>query len=251
VIPVSEHHDTIGPLARTVKDAATILTAIAGIDPQDNYTSAIPNCGTIPNYVADLNADALRGARLGIPYNIFPPANDTQLTAFYAAVDLMRAQGAEAVAANLSDPAAPKDFSILQADFVANLAAYLSRLSHNPYNLTTLSSVRSFTQRFAPEAYPDRDTAVWDVALALNYTNTDAMFWDALQRNRYAGGEAGVLGAMERNAVDALILPSAVASGWAALVGAPVVTVPLGFYPIDAPVSTTPRGLVVAGPNIP
>ncbi|KAI1816351.1 amidase signature enzyme [Poronia punctata] len=251
VIPISEHHDTVGPLARTVKDAATILTAIAGVDTQDNYTSAIPNCGVIPNYAADLQADALRGARIGIPYNILPPTNDTPLNTFYAAVDIMREQGAEIIAANVSDPTAPKDFSIMQADFVANLAEYLSELTHNPHNLTTLSAVRSFTRNFPTEAYPDRDTAIWDVALELNYTNTDAFFWDTLQRNRYAGGEAGVLGAMQRNDVDALIMPSAYASGWASLVGAPIVTVPLGFYPTDTPVSKTPRGQVLSGPNIP
>jgi amidase len=42
VIPISEHQDTVGPMARTVKDAAYILQAIAGPDQYDNYTSAIP-----------------------------------------------------------------------------------------------------------------------------------------------------------------------------------------------------------------
>ena len=46
VIPISEHQDTVGPMARTVKDAAYVLQAIAGLSPYDNYTSAIP----FPNY---------------------------------------------------------------------------------------------------------------------------------------------------------------------------------------------------------
>jgi len=40
VIPISEHQDTVGPMARSVKDAAYILSAIAGKDANDNYTSA-------------------------------------------------------------------------------------------------------------------------------------------------------------------------------------------------------------------
>lgn len=72
VIPISQHQDTVGPIARTVKDAAYLLSAIAGYDPADNYTSAIPFPHyTIPDYVAACNFSALRGKRLGIPRNVF------------------------------------------------------------------------------------------------------------------------------------------------------------------------------------
>ena len=68
VIPISEHQDTVGPMARTVKDAAIILQAIAGKDRNDNYTAAIPfDCDKMPDYVAALDKDGLAGARIGIP----------------------------------------------------------------------------------------------------------------------------------------------------------------------------------------
>jgi len=51
VIPISEHQDTAGPMTRTVKDAAAILSVIAGKDPKDPYTAAIP-FRKIPDYVA-------------------------------------------------------------------------------------------------------------------------------------------------------------------------------------------------------
>ena len=59
VIPISEHQDTIGPMARTVRDAAYLLKAIAGSDPRDNYTLARPfaNSST-PDYVAACNFSA-------------------------------------------------------------------------------------------------------------------------------------------------------------------------------------------------
>ncbi|KAG9091009.1 hypothetical protein FS749_000145, partial [Ceratobasidium sp. UAMH 11750] len=54
VIPGSSHQDTVGPLARSVADAAAILSIIAGRDSQDNYTDTAP--AEIPDYTHYLNA---------------------------------------------------------------------------------------------------------------------------------------------------------------------------------------------------
>jgi amidase len=113
--------------------------------------------------------------------------------------------------------------------------------------------VRNFTQSFPLEDYPDRNTGVWDEALDVQgYNNTDPRFWAAYQQNLLFGGEGGLLGALERHDLDAVILPSTFAFRFAAIVGAPVVTVPLGVYPPDAPVIPNSRGnLVSLGPNVP
>ncbi|KAL1855192.1 hypothetical protein VTK73DRAFT_8628 [Phialemonium thermophilum] len=51
VVPISLHQDTVGPIARSVRDAATVLSVIAGADEYDSYTSAIPNGGVLPDYL--------------------------------------------------------------------------------------------------------------------------------------------------------------------------------------------------------
>ncbi|KAL7621665.1 hypothetical protein AAE478_008992 [Parahypoxylon ruwenzoriense] len=251
VIPISEHQDTVGPMARTVKDAAYILQAIAGYDPKDNYTEAIPHCGTIPDYLTALDVDGLKGARIGVPYNILPTSNSTEMVAYYKAIDVMKEAGATIVAADFLDGSARTSPIVLEADFVSNLASYLSELTHNPNNIRSLADLREFTRTFALEEYPNRDTDTWDSALALGYNNSDPRFWEGLQQNYYAGGEAGLLGAIERNQVDAIIMPTSRAAGRAAIVGAPIVTVPLGFYPPGTAIETTSRGLVTTAPNIP
>ncbi|KAK1752896.1 putative Glutamyl-tRNA amidotransferase subunit A [Echria macrotheca] len=251
VIPISSHQDTIGPMARTVKDAAIILGAIAGPDPHDNYTSAIP-FPKIPDYVAALNASALSGARIGVPLNaINTTSNPTEIAAFNAAIATMQAAGATIVDANFTVANPNTTAIVLGADFVSDLAAYLAELTYNPHDLHTLSDVRDFTRSSANESYPDRDTARWDAALALGYNNTDIRFWEDLQRNYYWGGEGGLLGALERNRLDAVVMPTSQAAGRAAIQGAPVVTVPMGFYPGDWPVTRNARGLVQQGPNVP
>ncbi|GJC87110.1 putative amidase ARB_02965 [Colletotrichum liriopes] len=262
VIPISEHQDTIGPMARTVKDAAYILHAIAGPDSNDNYTSAIPNNGTIPNYPAACNMYALCGARIGIPRNAIELFSDnttgTETDAFEEALHVFRSAGA-IIVDNANFTAAEQlatsnsETIVLNADFISNLASYLAKLSFNPNNLSSLADVRKFTQSFELEDYPDRNTGVWDEALdEQGFNNTDPRFWTAWQESEYLGGEGGLFGTLERHDLDAVILPTSFSSTWAAIVGAPVVTVPLGFYPANATVVKNRRGnLVDTGPHVP
>lgn len=262
VIPISEHQDTIGPMARTVKDAAYILQAIAGVDPYDNYTLAIPNNGTLPDYVAACNFSALRGARIGIAENIIElfsdPTYAPELAAFRGAVSTVRAAGATIVD-NTNFTAldewaqSTNETLVLDADFIVDLQKYLAGLTYNPNNVTDLASLRLYTHANPLEDWPDRDTAVWDYALFnQTWNNTDPRFWAAYQADLYLGGEGGILGALQRNNLDAIMLPTSLSPGLPALVGSPVVTVPMGFYPANASVVMNTRGdLVDTGPNVP
>ncbi|KAF4552992.1 Amidase-like protein 3 [Elsinoe fawcettii] len=256
VIPISEHQDTIGPMARTVTDAAYLLQAIAGVDPADNYTSAIPG-GKVPDYVAALNINALSGARIGIPNNVISPRfTPVVRTAFNVAVDLLRTSGATISNSPFTGYASYLNSSspgiVLDADFNTNLPQYLAQLTRNPRNVTDLASVTAFTQAFPPEEFPSRDTGVFDEALALGYGNTDPRFWAAYQDDLFFGGEGGVLGALERNNLTAIVLPTDLSPGIPALVGSPVVTVPLGFYPANQTIIRNDRGnLVDTAPGVP
>ncbi|KAK3389139.1 amidase [Podospora didyma] len=272
VIPISEHQDTVGPMGRTVKDAAYVLQAIAGPDRNDNYTSAIPtnSIPQLPDYVGACTGgiSALRGARLGVPTNAIElfqqflnGSAQPEVDAFSVALDAMRVGTVGAVIVrdsnftNLTEWASSTaEGTVLRADFRVNLASYLSKLTTNPNNVSSLSDIRRFTQLTPEEDFPSRDTVTWDEALdaETGFDNTDPRFWPALQEDLFLGGEGGLLGALERYRLDAVVLPSSFAPGFAAIVGAPVVTVPLGFYPPEAPVVMNTRGdLVDTGPNVP
>ncbi|CZR62750.1 related to amidase [Phialocephala subalpina] len=258
VIPISEHEDTVGPLTRTVKDAAYILQAIAGVDTRDNYTSAIPD-GTIPNYIAACKLSGLSGLRLGIPRNVIALRTSNtsapMIEAFEQALDVLEAAGAIIVedtnftaAAEYRNSSLP--LAVAGADFVVNLQTYLKSLTYNPKNITSLAVLRDFTQSFPLEDYPARDTGLWDQSLQ-SWNNTDPRFWAAYQQVLYYGGEGGLLGALDRNNLDAVILPARWAPDWASPVGTPIITVPLGSYPSDTPVVKDSWGLVQYAPNIP
>ncbi|KAI1139215.1 glutamyl-tRNA amidotransferase subunit A [Hypoxylon sp. FL0543] len=257
VIPISEHQDTVGPMTRTVKDAAYILQVIAGVDPLDNYTSAIPN-PKIPDYVAACKLSALSGVRLGVPRNVIELQSDNTtgpvVEAFEAALNVLRDAGADIV--DTEFPAALEfrnsdvEQLVLNADFLVNLHSYLDTLTYNPNNITSLAALRAFTQSFPLESYPLRDTSIWDAALQ-QWNNTDPRFWPAYQENVYYGAEGGLLGAIARDDLDAVVLPANFASSYAATVGAPIVTVPLGSYPADMPTVANAWGLLDVAPNIP
>ncbi|KAE9365213.1 glutamyl-tRNA amidotransferase subunit A [Stipitochalara longipes BDJ] len=262
VIPISEHQDTVGPMARSVSDAAYILSIIAGKDEKDNYTSAQP-WDTPPDYTHALNFSSLRGARIGIPRNGFTqsPPNRPLFDAFDTAIQVMKNAGAIIIDnANFSawqqnvaddDATTGNGTIVLDADFVSNLAGYLSQLTSNPNNIKSLSDEANFTHHTTLEEYPNRDTGVWDQALSLGYNNSDSRFWKAYQYSLYLGGEGGVLGALKAYNLDALILPTDFSSGLPARAGLPIVTVPMGFYPSNTTVVESRRGLVGIGPNIP
>lgn len=263
VIPISEHQDTVGPMARTVKDAAYILQAIAGPDEHDNYTNAIPwakNGSAAPDYVAACQFDALLGKRIGVPRNAIGARSRSTapiFDAFEAALTILRNAGA-IIVDNTNYTAydqylnSTAEDTVLSGDFGPNLRAYLTQLTYNPQNVTDLAGVTSFTKSFPAEEYPSRDTAIFDAALALNFTNTDAQFWNAYQEDLYLGGPGGILGALETFNLDAVVLPTRTASGISAIIGAPVVTVPLGAYPSNTTVIPNSRGnLNATAPNIP
>lgn len=262
VVPISEHQDTVGPMTRTVKDAAAILTAIAGFDVNDNYTSASPFAnGSTPDYAQACQLDALRGKRIGVPRNYIDLAGQSYLqpvvTTFNAALDVLRDAGATVVD-NITLPGydvlatANLETIVLEADFNTDLAKYFSELTVNPYNLTNLADLQNFTRGFPLEDYPERDTDVWVGALELGYGNTDPLFWSNYTAGQYYAGPLGITGALTNFSLDALVVPTPFSPYLPALLGSPVVTVPLGKFPENTTVMQNRFGnLNATGPNFP
>ena len=90
VMPLSFSHDNVGPLVRTARDCARIMTVIAGHDPLDPTSAAEP----VPDYEAALDGD-LRGVRVGVPSTYFlDGADDPVVAALDAAVAVLEARGA-------------------------------------------------------------------------------------------------------------------------------------------------------------
>ncbi|KAL3456566.1 amidase signature domain-containing protein [Aspergillus heterothallicus] len=263
-IPVSERSDTIGPIARTVRDAAMVLQAIVGPDDNDNYTLAAPFSGNYPDYVAACDVAGLQGKRIGVPRNVIEGLPSTLgnaagpiVSSFERAVAAVAKAGATIVQdANFTSyddyqrSVAPAQ--VIIADMLSALPTYLSALDSNPNNLQGLADIRDFTQLSPDEDYPARDTDLWDLALTSGINNTSPGFWPLYQQALHFGEEGGLLGALWRNNLDAVILPTHLAADIPSIIGSPVITVPFEAFPADVSVRYSERGdLVKVAPGIP
>ncbi len=112
VVPLSANRDVVGPVARTVADAAECLTLLAGFTTEDPKTLA--SVGKIPadGYAAHLSADGLRGKRLGL----YGPGWRADALSPEAAslYDRAKAELTEAGAILIDDPFADTDFASLR-----------------------------------------------------------------------------------------------------------------------------------------
>ena len=141
VTPLAWSLDHIGPMTRTVKDAALMLQALAGYDARD-----LVSCNTpVADYTAKLTGD-LTGLRLGVPKQFFAEYTDPEVTrAFTAAVAVLRSLGARIEEVEL--PALDDAWSTI-AQVILNGEA---NAWHEPYLATQAadygSGVRKFLER--------------------------------------------------------------------------------------------------------
>ena len=176
VIPISHTQDTVGPHARTVADAATVLTAIAQRtpDPRDPATGTSP-LGVqgqprppIPaDYAAFLDPNGLNGARIGVARDFegFSPHADTVLEDSLTA---MRAAGATLVDVffpHIRDiNAGLAEFTVLLFDFKIDIAKYLQTRTGLPISSPTLQALIDFNNAHADQEMPFFGQEIFELA---------------------------------------------------------------------------------------
>jgi aspartyl-tRNA(Asn)/glutamyl-tRNA(Gln) amidotransferase subunit A len=144
--------DHIGPLAKTVKDAATVLRTIAGRDPMDSTSANVP----VPDYVAELEKP-VRGLKLGVAKEYFGEGLDDEVRhAVESAIDKLKSLGCQIVPVSLPHTpyAIPTYYLVATAEASANLARYDGvRYGHRARGVKTLSEMyrRSRDEGFGAE----------------------------------------------------------------------------------------------------
>ncbi|GBE83352.1 Putative amidase [Sparassis crispa] len=253
VIPISEHQDSIGPMCRTVADAAVILNSIVGRDPLDSYS--LSQLEIAPDYIQALQADGLKGARLGVPRKLFEKADVNIIAAFNATLDVFRELGATII-----DPAefpeydndaiAQRETIVLRTDFKVNVKQYISQLVEVPTGVKDLSDLITFNKEHADIELVEPYWKDQSTFIKSNETTPDQAFYDALAANTAMGRSGGIDGALKQYNLDAIISPTSDASKPAAIAAYPVITVPLGFQPHDVLLSDAKPTRAI-GPNMP
>ncbi|HET6212149.1 MAG TPA: amidase family protein [Micromonosporaceae bacterium] len=224
IIPISGSQDTAGPIARSVYDAAALLTALTGIDPEDPATQAsAPVVGT--DYTRGLSTNALQGVRIGVASA--PTGN--QGLAFSRALDVLRAQGATLVTVSVNTAGLPP--SILNYEFKRDLNAYLARLPVDA-PMKTLDDVVQFNL-----AHVNDGAIKFGQTLLVASNNIDLN--DPLARAEYeTNRDTGIATARQRidsvlqaESLGAILFSANGSAGIGARAQYPSVAVPIGYDP--------------------
>jgi amidase len=243
IIPISASQDTAGPMARTVADAAALLSAIAGPDPKDIATEPAAEKAH-KDYTQFLDASGLKGARIGVARQMFRRGGVADAV-YDKAIETLKAQGAE-----LIDPAnipswgklGDAEFQVLLYEFKAGLNAYFASLGDKA-PVKSLADLIDFNNRNADKEliYFGQENLV---RAEKNGPLTDEAYITARKKCVQLTRAEGIDAVMDQHRLDAVIAPSGGpaaktdliygdrsiggSSSYAAVAGYPNITVPAG-----------------------
>lgn len=243
VVPISHTQDTVGPMGRTMADAAAVLTAIVGQDDRDPATAEAENISD--DYTQFLNPEGLSGARIGVARGLFgfSPESDNVIN---GALQAMADAGA-----TLIDPVEFPDIDMAAAgaastevllyEFKWDVAAYLAgRTANSPQ---TLADLIEFNFEHANEELQWFGQELFLQAQEKGPL-TDPAYLEALEASRDVS-RASLDAALDGNELDAIVAPTGApawptdlingdhfiggSSSMAARAGYPLVSVPAGY----------------------
>ena len=206
IIPIAHSQDTAGPMARTVRDAAILLSALAGVDPRDSVTAAGAGKAS-PDYTKFLDPHGLHATRIGVARKYFG-GNDAQDQLMNNLIEAMKHQGAEII-----DPADlpthgkfdKTELVVLLYELKADLNAYLAGRPGAP---ASLKDVIEFNESNRDKEMPYFGQDLFIKAEAKGPLS-DKEYTDVLEANHRLSRQEGIDAVMDQFHLDAIVAPTA------------------------------------------
>ena len=207
IIPISHTQDSAGPMCRTVRDAATLLGILTGVDPADPATAASSG-KSFTDYTQFCDPNGLKGARIGVARKYFG-FSDPVDALMEQALDAMKKQGA-----TLVDPADIEtlgkfddtELLVFMYELKADLNAYLARLGPSA-PVKTLKDIIEFNDRNRQKEMPYFGQDLFLKAEAKGPL-TEKEYLDALAKNRQLARTEGIDATMDKFHLDAIVAPT-------------------------------------------
>ena len=243
IIPIAHSQDIAGPMARTVADAATLLTVLAGEDPTDETTARSAQHRQT-DYTRFLDSLGLRGARIGVLREEVTGYHADVDRLFDAAVVAMRDAGAviiDSLAVRAATPAWAAEFTILLYEFKSDLNRYLAaRAGRLP--VSSLEQLIEFNERERARSMPFFGQELFRSSQQKG-SLSDTAYQNALKTAKLAATTLDSI--MKQHRLDVVVAPTGSppwlidlvtgdhfiggSSSLAAVSGYPSITVPMGF----------------------
>ncbi|MDT4966978.1 MAG: amidase [Acidobacteriota bacterium] len=207
IIPIAHSQDTAGPMARTVADAAILLGAMAGVDPDDAITNESRGHSST-DYTEFLDTNGLRGARIGVVRKSFG-FNDQVDQLINSAIDVIKRLGAEIIDPADIETAGKFDDSELEVllyELKADLNKYLAALGPRA-PVKSLKEIIEFNERNKEREMPYFGQDLFIKAEAKGPL-TDKAYLDALAKNQRMSRGEGIDAVMSKNRLDAMVAPT-------------------------------------------
>ncbi len=207
IIPISHSQDGAGPMCRTVRDAAILLGALTGVDPDDEATAASAGKSQT-DYSQYCDPNGLKGARIGVARKYFG-FNDAVDALMEQALSVMKTQGA-----TLVDPADLSTFGkfdesellVFMYELKADLNAYLARLGPGA-PVHTLQDIIEFNERNRQKEMPYFGQDLFLKAQEKGPL-TEKEYVDAVAKNHQLARVEGIDAVMDKNKLDAIVAPT-------------------------------------------
>jgi amidase len=242
IIPISHTQDTAGPMTRTVTDAAILLGALAGADPEDTITNESKG-KSHPDYTRFLDANGLQGKRIGVEKS-FIKGHESIDVLLQKALELMKSKGATIVEVEVMDKMKQignSEYALLQYEFKDGLNRYLSKSNAS---VKSLKELIAFNKQNEAKAMPYFKQEILESSEEKGDLNSKE-YKEALQKNLSVSRNT-IDSVLKANRLDAICGPS-YGPSWctdlvngdhfsgyglstpAAVAGYPHVTVPMGL----------------------
>jgi amidase len=207
IIPISHSQDGAGPMCRTLRDAAIMLGALTGVDPEDPATAASAG-RSHTDYAQFCDPDGLKGARIGVARKYFG-FNDAVDALMEQSLDVMKKQGATVI-----DPADiatlgkfdETELLVFMYELKADLNAYLARLGPGA-PVKSLQEIIEFNERNRQKEMPYFGQ---DLFLKSESKGplTDQAYIDALAKNHQLARAEGIDATMDKYHLDSIVAPT-------------------------------------------
>jgi amidase len=246
IVPISHVQDTAGPMARTVEDAAILLGALTGVDPDDSATWASEGRAHT-DYTRFLDKEGLRGARIGVARSFYERLDSERLALVTTAEKALKDAGAEIVDVSIGAPQGWQSQS-LQHEFKAAVNKYLSKLSQQ-VSVHSLKELVEFNKS-DPYKMLKYGQTVLLASEATSGTLTDPSYIAGRAEEERFSRKEGIDKALTENKVDALFFPYIMNAAISARAGYPSITVPVGYTGDGRPVGVTFAGTAYSEPEL-